>query len=233
MPAESQQVKFKSTIFAQASGSLAGKTFSRNKGGMYVRARGLVKNPNTPAQQVVRTALKALTTAWVSTLSATQQTQWATYASNVPLLNTLGDSRSIPALAMFVRCNSGRLIGGLAVVANGPTTFSVANLTTPVPTVSHTTGLSTAYTNTDVWANAVGGALLIFVSKPQNQSINFFKGPFNYAAKVAGAATPPTSPLVTTYPYTLTAGQKVFIRYIATNADGRLSADVIQATTVV
>lgn len=225
-------MKFKSTVFAQASGSIGGTTFSRNKGGMYVRNRGLVKNPNTPAQQVVRTALKALTTAWVSTLSATNQAQWATYAANVPLLNALGDSRAIPALAMFVRCNSPRLIAGLAEVNTGPTVFAVANLTTPVPTVSHTTGLSTAYTNTDLWATAAGGGLLIFASKPQNASINFFKGPFNYLAKVAGAATAPTSPLVTAYPYTLTAGQKVFIRYIASNADGRLSADVIQATIV-
>lgn len=225
-------MKFKSPIFSQASGSLAGKTFAHNKGGMYVRARGLVKNPNTPAQQVVRTALKSLTTAWVTTLTSSQQTQWATYAANVPLLNTLGDSRSIPALAMYVRCNSPRLVAVKARVDNGPAIFAVANLTTPVPTVNHTTGLSTAYTNTDLWASAVGGYLFIFVSKPQNASINFFKGPFNFADSVAGAGTPPTSPKVTTYPYTLAAGQKVFIRYIASNADGRLSADVIQATIV-
>jgi len=43
-------MKFKSPILSQASGSIAGITFSHNRGGMYVRARAVPTNPGSPQQ---------------------------------------------------------------------------------------------------------------------------------------------------------------------------------------
>lgn len=226
-------MKFKSQIYSQTSGSVGGHTFSHNKGGLYTRARAIPTNPNTAAQQGVRNALKTLTTMWANTLTATQRTGWATYATNVPLPNTLGDSRTIPPMSMFVRCNSPRLYtqGASAVIAPPPTTYSLATFTLPV--MSQVSGAaSLAFTNTDAWAIAAGGFLLAFISTPQNKTINYFKGPYKYMNFVAGSATPPTSPKVAFGTLPVSPGARYFIRYRVSNADGRLSASLTQILDV-
>lgn len=220
-------MKFSSNLLAQASGSLAGTVFSHNKGGMYVRNRSIPTNPATAAQQNVRNALKQLTTGWAD-LTAAQRLAWSTYATNVPILNKLGAARPIPALAMYLRCNSPRLAndGPTAVVPDGPTIYSLATFT--IPTISVTANhIVLAYTNTDDWAIADGGFMYLYVSKPQNQTINFFKGPYNFLGEIAGdTMTPPTSPH-TFSGLTLVTGVRYFVRINVTNADGRLSSSAL------
>jgi len=80
------------------------------------------------------------------------------------------------------------------------------------------------FTNTDTWATAVGGSLLVYSSRPQDVGISFFKGPYQFAGRVNGAGTAPTSPQNITTPFTLAAGQLVFVQFRAVNADGRISA---------
>src|SRR3954463_16403897 len=101
-------MKFKSTLLAQASGSGGGATFSRNKGGMYTRSRSLVITPKTPQQVAAQNAVKTLTARWQG-LSSAVRTGWKDYAVNVPILNALGESRVIPELSWYVKCNSIRL----------------------------------------------------------------------------------------------------------------------------
>lgn len=223
-------MKFKSSVYTQASGSVGGLTYSRNGGGMYTRARAVPTNPNTPAQQAVKAFLSNLAQYWTNTLTAAQRQAWEAYAAAVPVRDSLGEERPISGNAMFCRCNMPRLVGGLAIVAAGPTTNTLAGLTPPsIVTATGSSGIiSVSYTNTDGWANAVGGALLVFASQPQSPGVNFFKGPFRFAGKVLGAATPPTSPAAITSPFPFTAGSRVFTRFVATNADGRLSADLIR-----
>lgn len=219
-------MKFKSAVFTQASGSIGGITYSHNTGGMYVRARATPTNPNSTYQQDVRSYLASLAIAWATTVSDANRALWADYAANVPLVDRLGESRPIPALAMYCRCNVPRLQAGLARVDAGPTLFSLAQLTAPSVTVDAATdNVGVAFTNTDTWATAVGGALLVYASRPVSPAINFYKGPYRYAGKIAGAVSPPTSPEDIELPFTVVAGQQVFFRFVATNADGRLSAD--------
>lgn len=229
-PFERQQVKYKSQVFSQASGSIAGMTYSRNAGGLYVRARAVPVNPNTPAQQQVKANLSNLSQRWTNTLTAVQRAAWEAYAAAVPVRDSLGEERPISGNAMYIRCNSPRLAGSLAIVDDGPTNNTLCGLTPPsIVTATGSSGiLSISYTNTDVWAGAVGGGLLVFVSQPQTPAVNFFKGPFRFAGKVAGAATPPTSPAAITSPFPFVAGKRVFARFVATAADGRLSADMIR-----
>jgi hypothetical protein len=218
-------VKFKSPVYSQTSGSIAGLTYSRNKGGMYTRARAIPTNPKTAAQQAVRNGMQLTSSQWSNVLTATQRSAWEVYAANVPLTDSLGEARTVSGNAMYNRSNIIRLQAGLAVVKDGPTNFTLATLTNPSVTGVASTGvISVTFTNTDLWATAVGGALLVFVSRPQSVGITFFKGPYQYAGRINGASTAPTSPGTVTSPFALTAGQKVFVRILATNADGRLSA---------
>lgn len=224
-------MKFKSMVYSQASGSIGGVTYSHNTGGMYTRARAIPTNPNTSQQQAMRNFMGQLTTRWQSTLTALQRTGWDTFATNVLLPDTLGEPRKVPAMAWYLKANSLRLQAGVAVIDAAPTIFDLATLTIPVPTVTAAgTTVSVAYTNTDAWAGEAGGYLLVYASRAQNSTINSFKGPYRYAAKVTGAATPPTSPAVITLPFvTGPTGSKQMFKFVAVRADGRPSA-VFRAT---
>lgn len=224
-------MKYTSVIAATASGSVGGATASRNRGGQYFRRRAIPTNPNTLAQQTVRGLFSTLNANWNSTLTSAQRSAWDSYALNTPVTDSLGNPVNAGGKGMYIRGNLPRAVGGLSFVANGPTVFGLNSLTQPLLTgiVAATRVVSFTFTNSDSWATAVGGALLVFVSRPQNASINSFGGPFQYAGKIAGAVSPPTSPGTVTGPFTLTVGQRQFVRFVAVDATGRLSGEFISA----
>lgn len=217
-------MKFKSALVTQASGSVGGATFSRNAGGMYIRGRAIPVNPSSPQQQVVRNALTALSQRWIATLTQVQRDAWKVYADNTPITDTLGEARPISANAMYNRCNIARLQAGAAVVDAAPTVYDLGGFTSIVPTITASTDLaSIAFTNTDAWATAAGGYLLLFASRPENPSISFFKGPYQYMGKISGAASPPTSPASFALPFPCAVGQAIFLQVTASQVDGRYS----------
>ena len=69
-------MKFKSALVTQASGSVGGMTFSRNRYGMYTRAKGLPVNPNSEFQQAVRQIFSGLSSAWNGVLTSGQRSGW-------------------------------------------------------------------------------------------------------------------------------------------------------------
>lgn len=222
-------MKFKSTVIASASGSIGGTTYSRNRGGMYMRTRAVPTNPNSDAQQANRAAFAAMAIAWQS-LTSTQRAAWKTYADNVSVVNTLGDPIFLTGQQMFVRCNSMRVYWGLAVVEDGPTTFNIGDLG-EVALESATDGdngnLAISFDNTQGWATAVGGALAIYTSRQQAPTINFFKGPFVAALPIAGAVIPPTSPATRASGQQYTPDNVAWVKVRATYPDGRLTNEVI------
>lgn len=217
---------FKSQVYTQASGSIGGVTYARNSGGMYTRGRGLVTNPNSPAQQSVRTDYGNLSSAW-ATLTAAQRESWRVYALNTPLTNRLGDALKLTGQQMFLKANSIRLQASAAIAADGPTTFGLATLS-PIYVSATVLGAGTAditFVATDGWATVVGGRLLVFASNQQKPTINFFKGPFKFVGAINGAVVPPTSPATITIGPTPTAGNQIFFRFVASDATGRPSAE--------
>jgi hypothetical protein len=220
-------MKFKSALVTQASGSVGGATFAHNQGGLYIRARSIPVNPSTARQTVVRNALTSLSTAWVETLSDAQRQAWDLYASLVGIVGPLGDSRKIGAISMYNRCNVPRLQAGLTRIDTGPTDFtlgeaSLVTLTSP----SASLNVTVAYTGSNSWATGTSCGLLVYLSTPQNPTINFFKGPYQYAGRITGSATGVASPGIVVSPNPMVAGQKVFYRVLASYPDGRLSGAV-------
>jgi hypothetical protein len=218
-------VKYRSNLIAAASGSLGGTVFAHNTGGLYMRSRTVPVNTNTTQQQAVRNALGQLTTAWAQTLSAAQRSAWSVFAGNVPLPDTMGEARNVPPLSWYVKANVPRLQAGVARVDAGPVVWELATFTTPTFTItSGGTTTSMAFTNTDAWANEVGGYMLVYASPPQSVTVNFYAGPYRFAGKVTGAASPPTTPATITLPYVSgPTGSRQFFRVVVTRADGRPS----------
>jgi hypothetical protein len=218
-------MKFKSGLVTQVSGSFGGMTGSHNRGGLYFRARAIPVNTNTSFQQTVRNFMSQLTSRWVNTLTEAQRAAWSVYAEQTPMTDSLGDARSIPPLAMYCRCNIARLQAGLAVVDEGPTVYGLPTFTPPTFAVDASDDdVDVAFTDTDEWAIADGGGLVVLASRPQNPTINYFAGPYRFAASIDGAVVPPTSPATILLPFPVALGQKVFFQVRATLADGRISS---------
>ncbi len=214
---------FKSSVFSQSSGSLGGTVFSHNSGGRYVRERTIPTDPATSFQIPIRTALSSLVARWNNVLTQTNRDSWDLYAANVTLLNPLGDPINVSGMNMFVRSNVPRLQGILPLIVSGPTTFDIG-LLSPCNIVSaeETSQLViVSYDATDAWNNA-GGALMTYISRPQNVGVNFFKGPYRLAETALGS-DPQVAPNSITAPFTITAGQRVWVKMVATLADGRFT----------
>lgn len=222
-------MKYTSLIAATGSGSAGGATASHNRGGQYFRRRAIPVNPATIQQQAVRGYFSTLQAAWGSVLTAAQRSAWDSYALATPVTDSLGNSVNAGGKGMYTRGNVLRLQAALTRVDTGPTTFGLPALTAPGLTslVASTGILTYSFTNTDTWATAVGGALMIFVSRPQSATINGFKGPFRFAGIKAGAVSPPTSPGTVTSPFTYAVGQVAFIKFVAVTADGRATGEYV------
>ena len=219
-------MKIKSALITQASGSIGGLTASRNRGGMYFRARATPVNPNTPQQQVIRGFVAQLASLWASTLTAAQRLAWEYYAALVYLPDALGEDRNVGGLGMYIRSNVPRLQAALPRVDTGPTIYNLGDYTEPTFTTfaAATDDFGTTFDNTDAWANEDDSAMLILSSRPQNQTINYFKGPYRYAGKIDGdAITPPTSPATISAAFAFEAAQRIFVQARISRADGRLS----------
>lgn len=216
---------FKSALMTAGSGKIRGIVASHNAGGAYFRGLTIPVNPRSTRQTTVRNNMTALSTYWANTLTGAQRSAWQTYADNVSWTNALGDTIKVSGLNAFIACNVSRLQASLAQVNAAPTIFDRATFTLPIPTITAaSTTLSLAFTNTDGWAGEVGGGLLVYASKAQNPSINFFNGPYTFVGKVSGAVSPPTTPATLTLNFPAgPSGSRMFFRFLASRADGRLS----------
>ena len=220
---------FKSPVFSQASGSIAGIVYSRNAGGMYIRSRANPTNPNTPNQQVVRDAMRTLTDYWTNTMNVDEREDWNTYAFNTPTLNKLGEPTHKTGQQMFIRGNIPRLQAGLPIAVLAPTTFDLGSFSPISGASADAAGddFTIPFTITlgvDDWAHEDDSAMLGYQSRPQNATRNFGKGPYQLLTTILGdATTPPVTPAAPISLFPLAPGQKVFLLVRVTRADGRLS----------
>ncbi len=219
-------MKWKGALATELSGSLGGITASRNRGGPYFRARVTPVNPATPFQAAVRGFVATLTSAWNSVLTPGQRDGWNFYALSVQLPDTFGDPRNVSGIAMYVRSNVPRLQAALARTDDAPLVFNLGTFTNPgfETFVAAANTFDVTFANTDLWANEDGSAMIILASRPQNPSVNFFKGPYRFAGLVAGdAILPPTSPETINAPFNIGVGQRIFVQARVSRADGRLA----------
>lgn len=220
---------FKSVFIDRGSGSIGGLTVSRNRGGMYMRGRGMPTNPNTEFQQAVRSAAAQLASNWRNVLTEDQRISWDLYAENVQLPNSLGDPRNVGGLGMYLRSNVPRIASGeadLVRVDDGPIVFNLGDVG-PLEVESATAAtdvVSIGFTDTDDWVDEDGAGLLVYTARAQNPSINFFKGSYRFAGAVLGdSTTPPTTPAAIDAAFNIDVANRTFVFARVSRADGRLS----------
>ena len=95
-------------MVSQASGRIGGTIFSRNRGGAYVRNGSIPTTVTTRAAQSVKAILAAQSQAW-GALDDEIKEQWREWATQNPVINRLGQSRTLSGHQAFVQIN-GRLV---------------------------------------------------------------------------------------------------------------------------
>lgn len=221
---------FKSPIYSQVSGSIAGLTYAHNTGGMYARQRSTPTNPATAAQIAARDAVGDLNYFWRNVATQAQRDAWTSWAATNPITGKLGDPLILSGQQMFIKCNAPRMRAALAAVVPGPTIagLSAIGATSFVPNAA-ADDVDLTFEASAPWANEAGGYAFLQLGRQVAPTVNYYKGPWRLAGTVVGAATPPTSPATITGPFgeTYLAGNKVFGRIIASRADGRPSMSVV------
>lgn len=112
------KIKYSALVMG-VSGKLNGSVGATNKGGAYLRNKGVVSNPNTPEQAAVRSRFGSLSSQFRA-LTPTQIAAWNSAAANFPVIDRLGDTRYLTGLGLFVQLNNNRLSAGLTVMDNPP-----------------------------------------------------------------------------------------------------------------
>lgn len=220
----------KGTFTNEFSGSVGGITAAHNRGGYYLRSRVVPTDPATAFQTARRNTFRTFITNWTTKLTEVQRESWRLWAANTPFLNPLGDSRPITGQNAYAGCNMLRQQAGLAEVTTAPVIFDRGAVgAVNLDNISAASDdFEVVFDNTQTWATAVGGALLVFGGRPQNQSIQFYKGPWRFIDSIDGAVIAPTSPggpFINPFPLAL--NQRLFVRLVALTADGRWTSDVV------
>lgn len=202
-------------------------TAAKNRGGLYLRARAAVTNPQTPGQTLIRTMLAAVSTTW-RTLTEEQRQGWYDWAAVNPITNVFGDPLLMTGSQAYIALNTPRLQAGLDQVDDAPVGFGqpispyikVGDAATLVITGAAVDLLIPLQT-----PEIEEGELLTYVSKPQSQSTRFFKGPYQLlgvTSKTGGPGSTNVELDETVLP-PVAAGQVVFFRVRMTTDTGRLS----------
>jgi len=210
----------------QMAGSIAGQTHARNRFGNYIRARTKPVNPKSDRQAKVRAIIAELVERWNETLSDAQRTAWETYAAAITMKNRLNADIHLTGFNHYIRSNASFLDAVAQYFDDAPTTLSLAQQD-PAFAIAATANdqlISVTFNPNLDWNSEPGAGLMMLDGRPQNNTRNFFAGPYRGIQWLGGIQPPGnTSPQTHTGIFTLVAGQKIWVQGRIIRADGRLS----------
>ena len=219
-------------IVADIRNKLNGSVFSKNRYGSYVRTKVTPVNPQTTAQQNVRSTLSSLSQQWRA-LSQSQRQSWIDAAPNFPFSDIFGNSKILSGSTLFQKLNNNLLQAGESglLVAPSPAdiiTVSLESLTA----AAGAPALSLAFTPTPVPA---GFDLVIEATGNVPPGISFVKNKFRRLGIIEPAATSPDNllSLWTAVHGTLVAGQQIFVRVKVLNIATGQTGIPVQISAIV
>ena len=188
-------MKFKSALVTQASGSIGGLQAPTIRA-VFISAAEPSRSTRRPPSRR-RSAIR-----WrpspevVERVTPLQRAGWANYAASVPVTNALGSEIFLSGNAWYMATNALRLQQPLEHhrrPANNPQPSD------PDPAWHHQHYRQHRHRHRHVQQRRCVGhrrnsALTMWGSRPVSAGVNYFNGPYRYVGRIAGAATPPTSP---------------------------------------
>lgn len=219
------QIRF-SDIVGDARGSVGGSTYARNHYGAYVRNRTTPINPQSARQTAIRVIMQQLTAKWRDILTEAQRTAWRLYGDNTTWLNSLGEQTTLPGFNHYLRSNLALANAGLAAVDDGPTTFGLpqGDPAFAVSADEASQNIAVVFDDALPWCDIDEAGMIVHMGTPQNQTINFFNGPWRFGDSIDGdSVTPPSTPEDITAPFVVSEDQKIWCKAAIILEDGRLS----------
>lgn len=179
-------MKFTGVIASTVSGSIGGVTGSRNRGGQYLRRRSIPTNPNSALQAERRASMSNAVAAWTAVLTDSQRSAWNVWAANVPFVDSLGQTFYLTGQQAYIRSALRRSPSGQPFINPGPTVFNHG----PAPVSIGLFTLGAAAQQIDIaFATEAetpdAGDAMVYLGRPQNSTVNFFKGPYQFAFSFA------------------------------------------------
>ena len=212
------------------SGSIAGNTHSHNRAGQYKRNRRSPVQPvGTGRRAFIRSAFGAASTGW-STLTATEQAAWATYADSHPIVDSLGQAIKLTGHQMYVAINTQLQNCGQASNSVPPVSSATVAPVVTVYTAVAATGVVT------ITMTASGGAsdfILVAFARPQSagrSQVSAFWQADVLPGDSVGNATEGAK--VVAQFGALVAGQRLFLKLTPVNEYGVTGTPLIKFCTV-
>lgn len=215
------------------SGSISSTTFSRNRGGAYVRNRAIPLNPNTSFQINVRSIFATQSQAWADQTAAVRAA-WTNYAVQNPVINALGRSIILSGAQAFIQIRSRLQLVGATILTDPP----IINAPDGLLTLAQTTDIGVgnfqlAFTATPL---ASGISLWILAAVVNSPGITYVRNLLRFIGRSADAQVSPFDheSLVAARFGTLVVGQTVHSR-VATfdNTSGLLSVPLESNTVII
>jgi len=228
-------MKFISISEGESRGSIAGRVYSRNRYGPYVRNRAVPVNPNSARQQAARLRFSDMAVQWSNLLTPAQRIAWNLYGDSVVMVDKLGQTFNLAGSAHFLRSNTAIAQVAGSVVDAGPTIFTLPGPDSEfIPSISEATQLiSVPFDVGRDWVGEDDAYMYVYMMQPRSPGRSYLVGPSRFAGSISGdSTTPPTSPETIAVPFVVVEGQGVIVQARIGRADGRLS-ELFRGTVVV
>ena len=219
---------YDSPIFAKASGSICGSTFTRSKGGSSVRGRSTPTNKTSTRRDSSRKNFACLQVHWNDSLTQSQRDSWELYGENVATTNRLGNSTYQTGKSWFVANNIVRLSAGQTIAEDGPTTFEqgctgpIFNITA-IPAAVIVIGFNKDYG----WNSSLLSGAAFYLAEPMNPGTKRQPSNYRFVSFQNGGDGVPAfnfNILPSEYPFPYTSGQKLHVMVKAIYPDGRIGS---------
>lgn len=160
------------------SGKVNGSVFSRNKGGAYVRGKGVVSNPQSLAQSAVRAVFGAISQAWRG-LTENQRDAWNAASANFPYQNRLGDAKTLSGFALHQKLNNNLATIGEPFITNPPQPQEVSAITTLKATPDiNSTPKTLVIEGTFTDPSSIAGKVVLFATPNLSPGISNFNNEY-------------------------------------------------------
>lgn len=180
------KVKY-SALMSAASGKLNGSVASKNRSGAYLRNKVTPVNPQTAAQNAVRSRLASFSQAWRG-LTAAQRAAWDGAVNQFQKTNVFGDLVSPTGKNLYTRLNSNLDNIGESAISSPPLPAEVPEPIAGALTYDVGTGDAATFAFTND-SSAVTYAL--FATAPLSPGIGFFKNRYRQIGIYAGSGGSP------------------------------------------
>ena len=219
-------------LLVDMRGKINGTVFSKNRGGAYARTKVTPTNPQTVAQNLVRSRLTGFSQGWRG-LSQAVRDAWNAAVAGFPRTNVFGAQKILSGHQLYIGLNSQLSAAGQTAITNPPLAVGAPAVLSLAPTADEgTQGFSLAYTPTPVPANT---SLIVEATQQVSPGKSNLNSLYRQIQVIAAAAASPGD-IAAAYIAkfgSLVEGQKIGIRVrFVNNLTGETSGPFTAETLV-